>query len=106
MLATASRSPAASYTFTNVADTSGPYSSFNIQPSINDSNQVVFKATIGRRRERFVKGTNPATDTIIDSTNPNYSIDRTGRSNNSGIVIFNATRRPQRKAISRDKPGH
>lgn len=84
---------AGDYTFTKIADTSGPFSSFDSYPAINDPGTVVFAARLDDGSKGIFTGSGGATTTIADTNGPlsGFPVGEP-EINNSGTVVFNAFR--------------
>jgi PEP-CTERM motif len=82
---------AVSYSFTNIADSSGAFSFFDRFPALNDSGTVAFHAFLDNGVEGIFTGSGGPTTTIADTSGP---FDRFGESllsiNDSGTVAFSA----------------
>ena len=87
----AGNAAAVSYSFTNIADSSGAFSFFDRFPALNDSGTVAFHAFLDNGGEGIFTGRGRPTTTIADT---NGAFDRFGESlisiNNSGTVAFSA----------------
>jgi len=80
---------AANYTFTNIADTGGPFDSFGFLPSINTAGTVAFDATLDAGGEGIFIGSGGPTTTIIDNSGQ-FSFFRPPTINSGGTVAFGA----------------
>jgi hypothetical protein len=78
------------YSFTQIADTAGPYSGLGLFPVINSAGTVVFTATMDDGTRRVVSSTSGTETIIADSTGP-FAIFRGATVNASGTVAFTTT---------------
>lgn len=78
------------YTFTNIADNSGPFIDFGFPfgPSINDSGTVAFAAFLNTGRRGVFTGSGGATTTIADSRGLFDTFSPFVSLNDSGTVAF------------------
>ena len=81
---------AANYVFTNIADTTGPYSIFGSPPSLNNNGVAAFKAFLDGGGEGIYAGSGGMVLTIADVSGPFASFGSEPAINDSGIVAFNA----------------
>ena len=81
---------ALSYSFRNVADSDGPYTSFGDAPVLNEDGDVAFVALLDSGVQGIFSGPDPGTDTIADDEGPYGSpLDRPSI-NRDGTVAFRA----------------
>jgi formylglycine-generating enzyme required for sulfatase activity len=92
-LSPASPAAARSYTFRNVADNTGPYSSFWI-PAINDAGTVVFRAGRDAGGEGIFTGPDPVADAVATTDGPYsaFGSNSLPAINSAGTVAFVAIR--------------
>jgi hypothetical protein len=79
---------AARYTFSNLYDSSGPFSSFAV-PALNDSGTVAFSASLDAGGSGIFTGNGGPTTTIADTTGPFEGFGGFAL-NDSGAVAFHA----------------
>ncbi|MEK6643144.1 MAG: thrombospondin type 3 repeat-containing protein [Planctomycetota bacterium] len=89
---------AVTYTFTRIADSSGPFQSFDSHPSINNSGLVAFTATLDAGVSGVYTGNGGPTVEMI-GTGTTYAGFGPTTINNSGSVAFNANRLDGETAI-------
>jgi hypothetical protein len=75
------------YTFTNIADTSGPFSAFSAFPSLNNSGTVAFAAGLDTGGNGIFTGSGGPTATLYDTRGPFNGLGPFSL-NNSGSVAF------------------
>ena len=78
---------ATDYTFTKIADTSGPFD-YLFTPSINDSGTVAFIATLDAGGEGVFIGNGTTITTVADDSGPFFAFAEYLRINNSNKVAF------------------
>ncbi|MGV0107557.1 hypothetical protein NSTCB13_06444 [Nostoc sp. DSM 114160] len=94
-LLTTGQALSASFTFTKIADTKGPFSLLEgdqgLEPSINDVGTVVFRANLKAGGSGIFTGNGTTITTIADSRNlPVKEFQRRPSINNAGTVAFSA----------------
>src|SRR5688572_3405251 len=89
----ASPAGAATYTFTNIADSTGPYTNTILTPVINNDGVVAFGAGLDTGGATVVKVSGPTTTTILDTASgPFTGFPTPGGINAGGAVVFTAQR--------------
>jgi hypothetical protein len=90
LLAAPSQAMAANYIFTNIADTTGPYSVIGSPPSLNNNGVAAFKAFLDGGGEGIYAGSGGKVLTIADVSGSFASLGSEPSINDSGVVAFNA----------------
>ncbi len=80
-------SGAIQYTFTKIADTSGPFSGF-FEPSINAGGTVAFRANLDAGGQGIFTGSGGPVTTIADTSGPFLLFDPLPSINAAGTVTF------------------
>lgn len=89
---------AVTYTFTRIADSSGPFLSFDTHPSINNSGLVAFTASLDTGGSGVYTGSGGSTAEMI-TTGTTYGGFGAATINSSGSVAFSALRLDGESAI-------